>query len=94
MLIIIISSILSAFSTSFNMVIISRAICGAGCTFVFSANVSILTDVTKKEYLPEVMSFNHLATSLGGACGPIVGLAIAEAFGMTALFLSIIPVAS
>lgn len=90
--IIIVSSVFCAFLDNFYLILISRMISGAGTAMVFAANVSILTDITKKKYLAEVMSFNHVATSLGGACGPVVGFAVAEAFGMTALFLSVVPV--
>lgn len=92
MVLIIGSSVMGAFSYDLTTLIVSRTISGAGAAMVYSANVSILTDICNKEFLPEILSYNHSATSLGGACGPLFGHMIAESFGLTVLFLSTIPI--
>jgi EmrB/QacA subfamily drug resistance transporter len=81
------SSLVSILSNSSNMLIISRAIQGAGSAMMFGTSVAMLTSVFPQGERGKALGVNVAAVYIGLSCGPVVGGFLTHHFGWRSIFL-------
>ncbi len=81
------ASFLGGFATSVPMLIISRALQGAGAGMSFNNSVAILTSVFPPEERGKALGVSQSGTYLGLSLGPLIGGVMTEHFGWRSLFL-------
>ncbi len=81
------ASFLGGFATSVPMLIISRALQGAGAGMSFNNSVAILTSVFPGKERGKALGISQSGTYLGLSLGPLIGGVMTEHFGWQSLFL-------
>ena len=87
----IVTSFLSAISTSATMLLVSRVFQGVGAAMIFGTGVAILTSVFPLGERGKALGINVAAVYLGLSFGPFLGGFLTQQFGWRSIFLSIIP---
>ena len=87
----IVTSFLSAISTSATMLLFSRVFQGVGAAMIFGTGVAILTSVFPPGERGKALGINVAAVYLGLSFGPFLGGFLTQQFGWRSIFLSIIP---
>jgi MFS transporter, DHA2 family, multidrug resistance protein len=87
-----IGSLVSGFAGSAAIVILGRAIQGAGAAFVMPSTLSLLTAVFPPAERPKAIATWVAFAGAGGALGPIVAGALLEEFWWGSTFLFNVPV--
>lgn len=88
-----VSSVLCALSTSFEMLVCVRALQGLGASAVMSVDVALVRLIYPPEILGRGMSFNAMAVAVSAAAGPSIGGAIITSLSWEWIFLANIPFA-
>lgn len=95
------ASVVSAIGLSIWMLIISRAVQGAGAAMIFSTNTAILAEAFSDDKRGRMMGYSLAATYVGLSAGPVLGgilnynlgwrsiLYITAAVSAAALFMSV-----
>jgi EmrB/QacA subfamily drug resistance transporter len=81
------SSLVCIASVSSNMLIISRAIQGAGSAMMFGTSVAMLTSVFPQGERGRALGINVAAVYIGLSCGPVFGGFLTHQFGWRSIFL-------
>jgi EmrB/QacA subfamily drug resistance transporter len=82
-----VSSLVSMLSNSSNMLIISRAIQGAGSAMMFGTSVAMISSVFPQGERGRVLGFNVAMVYIGLSCGPVIGGFLTHRFGWRSIFL-------
>jgi MFS family permease len=91
LLIFLISSLLTASSTSAQELIAFRILQGIGSAMLFSTSVAILTSVFPSGERGRVLGINVASVYFGLSVGPFFGGLLTEYFGWRSIFLAVIP---
>ena len=91
MLIFLVSSCLTASSTSAQELIAFRILHGIGSAMLFSTSIAILTSVYPSEERGRVLGINVASVYFGLSVGPFFGGLLTEYFGWRSIFLAVIP---
>jgi EmrB/QacA subfamily drug resistance transporter len=81
------ASFLGGFANSVPMLIISRALQGAGSGMSFNNSIAILTSVFPPEERGKALGISQSGTYLGLSLGPLIGGVLTEHFGWRSLFM-------
>ena len=81
------STLFSALSTSFLMLIVLRVIQGIGLAMVFSTGVALLTSAYPPAERGRVIGINMAAIHVGLSLGPTIGGILTQNFGWRSVFL-------
>jgi EmrB/QacA subfamily drug resistance transporter len=81
------SSLLSVVSTSGIMLIVSRALQGAGSALIFGTSMAMMTSVFPPGERGKALGINVAAVYLGLTCGPVLGGLMTQHFGWRSLFV-------
>ncbi len=82
------SSLLGAFSTSSDMLIVARVFQGIGGAMIFATGVTILTSVFSPEQRGRVLGINVAGVYAGLSTGPFIGGFLTGHLGWRSVFLS------
>ena len=85
------ASLLSAVSTSTDMLISFRVLQGIGGSMIFGTGVAILTSVFPVEERGKALGINVAAVYLGLSLGPFIGGFLTQYFGWRSIFLVNVP---
>ncbi len=85
-------SLASAFATSADMLIASRAVMGIGGALIMPTTLSILTNVFPARERAKAIGIWAAVAGLGVGIGPVSGGFLLEHFGWTAVFVVNIPI--
>ena len=85
------SSLVSAFSTSATMLILSRILQGIGGAMIFGTGVAILSSVFPPGERGRALGISVAATYLGLSLGPFLGGFLTQHFGWRSIFLVNVP---
>lgn len=91
LVVVMVSAILCMFTRFFQGIMVFRVITGLGITLISVSNLSILTDITKKEHLTETIAVLTSVSCIGAIIAPALGLMWTETFGVTTIYLMLIP---
>ena len=91
--IMIIGCVLASLSVDFWMVILGRAIIGAGASAMVTVSISMLTDIVPPEKRGTSIGFQTMFVYMGLSVGPALGGALNDLIGWRLLFLIIVPMA-
>ncbi len=91
-IIFIVTSLLSALSTSAAMLILFRFLQGVGSAMISSTAVAIITSVTPITERGKALGVNVAVVYFGQAVGPYIGGLLTQYFGWRSIFYSILPV--
>lgn len=91
-IIFIVTSLLSALSTSAAMLIMFRFLQGVGSAMISSTAVAIITSVTPLTERGKALGVNVAVVYFGQAVGPYIGGLLTQYFGWRSIFYSILPV--
>jgi EmrB/QacA subfamily drug resistance transporter len=86
-----IASLLSAFSISTSMLIVSRIIQGIGSAMVFATGIAILVSVFPVSQRGRVLGVNVAAVYIGLSIGPFLGGFLTQYFTWRSIFVFTIP---
>lgn len=86
-----IASLLSAFSISTSMLIVSRIIQGIGSAMVFATGIAILTSVFPANQRGRVLGINVAAVYIGLSIGPFLGGLLTQYLTWRSIFAFTIP---
>lgn len=81
------SSLVCIASVSSNMLIISRAIQGAGSAMMFGTSIAMVTSVFPQGERGKALGINVAAVYIGLSCGPVFGGFLTHQFGWRSIFL-------
>ena len=93
MLIFLVSSCLTASSTSAQELIAFRVLHGIGSAMIFSTSLAILTSVYPSGERGRVLGINVASVYFGLSVGPFLGGLLKEYFGWRSIFLAAVPLA-
>ena len=93
MLIFLVSSCLTASSTSAQELIAFRVLHGIGSAMIFSTSLAILTSVYPSGERGKVLGINVASVYFGLSVGPFLGGLLTEYFGWRSIFLAAVPLA-
>jgi MFS family permease len=85
------ASLLSAFSNSAGLMIVSRVLLGVGSAMIFGTGASILSSVFPPQEKGKALGIYSGTVYLGASLGPFVGGLLAGYFGWRSVFLANIP---
>ena len=85
-------SLLCAFSQTFWMLIVFRAVQGVGAGMLSASGIMIAVKYLPKSLTPLGLSISVLGYSIGGACGPILGGVLTEYLDWGWIFLFNVPI--
>jgi EmrB/QacA subfamily drug resistance transporter len=85
-------SLASAFATSADMLIVSRAVMGIGGALIMPTTLSILTNVFPAKERPKAIGIWAAVAGLGVGLGPVSGGFLLEHLDWTAVFLINVPI--
>jgi EmrB/QacA subfamily drug resistance transporter len=86
-----ITSFLSAFSTSYLMLIMCRVFQGIGSAMIFATGIAILTSVFPPHERGKVLGINVAAVYVGLSLGPFLGGLLTQHFTWRSVFLVVVP---
>jgi len=89
--IVLITSITSALSTSFEILLIWRMITGIGTACIMSTSVSMIAQIYPKASRGLPLALNTMFIYIGASIGPVLGGLITDVLGWRYMFLSLIP---
>jgi len=92
MIIITITSILSACATSVPMLIFFRIFLGAGSSMTFATGIAILTSVYPPAERGKALGISVASVYLGLTCAPLIGGWLTQHFTWRSIFIVIIPI--
>ncbi len=88
-----VSTLLSAAATSAPMLIICRAVEGAGSAMIFGTSMAILTSAYPPAERGQALGINVAAVYVGLSIGPTAGGLLTQALGWRSVFLATMPLA-
>ena len=90
-IIVLISSLMSALSPDFIMLLVWRLAAGLGTACISSTSISMIAQVYPKAHRGLPLALNTMCIYIGASIGPVFGGIITESFGWRYMFCSIIP---
>jgi EmrB/QacA subfamily drug resistance transporter len=91
MIVILLGSVLAAFSGTAELLIVSRVIMGLGAAFIMPSTLALLRDIFPDQERAKALGIWVGMSSLGIPLGPIVGGLLLEAFPWGTVFLINVP---
>ena len=92
-IIFLLSTVLAAFSTSIQMLLVFRALQGIGAAFFFSTGMAIITSVFLNKGRGAALGWVVAAVYTGLTCGPFLGGLLTDMFGWRSVFFLQAPLA-
>jgi len=89
--IVLFSSLMSALSASFTILLAWRLITGLGTACIASTSISMIAQVYPKASRGLPLALNTMCIYIGASLGPALGGVITDVFGWRYMFLSLIP---
>ncbi len=86
-IIFLLSTLLAAFSTSIQMLLVFRSLQGIGAAFFFSTGMAIITSVFLNKGRGAALGWVVAAVYAGLTCGPFLGGLLTDMFGWRSVFL-------
>jgi EmrB/QacA subfamily drug resistance transporter len=90
-IILLLTSVLCAYSISGSMLIIFRVIQGIGSAMIFGTGTAMITSAFPPEERGKAIGFNVSAVYLGLSIAPLIGGLLTQTFGWQSLFIVIVP---
>ncbi|MCL2786457.1 MAG: MFS transporter, partial [Methanomassiliicoccaceae archaeon] len=90
-IIVLFSSLMSAYSSSFEILLAWRLVTGLGTACISSTSISMIAQVYPKASRGLPLALNTMCIYIGASMGPALGGVITEMFGWRYMFLSLIP---
>ena len=89
--VVLISSLMSAFSTSFGMLLVWRVVAGLGTAAISSTSISMIVQIYPRSQRGLPLALNTMCIYIGASMGPGLGGILTETFGWQSIFLSLMP---
>ncbi|MCL1983955.1 MAG: MFS transporter [Methanomassiliicoccaceae archaeon] len=90
-IVVLISSLFSALSVSFEMLLVCRVVAGIGTASISSTSISMIAQVYPRSQRGLPLAINTMCIYIGASLGPAVGGLFTDMFGWRSMFLALIP---
>ncbi|MDR0335360.1 MAG: MFS transporter [Methanomassiliicoccaceae archaeon] len=90
-IIVLISSLMSPFSSSFSILLIWRIVAGIGTACISSTSISMIAQVYPRAQRGLPLALNTMCIYIGASMGPGLGGILTETFGWQSIFFSLVP---
>jgi len=89
--VVLVSSLMSAVSPSFSVLLLWRVVAGIGTAAISSTSISMIVQIYPRSQRGLPLALNTMCIYIGASMGPGLGGILTETFGWQSIFLSLVP---